>query len=50
MTLQTYRLVQEHVARAGTEDALAVALNQLHQHQLEAQAHQVSNLSYALQC
>ncbi len=34
--------VQDQVGRAATEEALAVALSQLQQHQAEAQAHQVA--------
>ena len=39
-------MVQDQVARAATEDALAVALSQLEQHRLEGQAHQVTNLQF----
>lgn len=39
-------MVQDQVARAATEDALAVALSQLEQHRLEGQAHQVTHLLF----
>lgn len=39
-------MAQDQVARAATEDALAVALSQLEQHRLEIQAHQVTHLHF----
>jgi len=42
--------VQDQVGRAATEEALAVALSQLQQHQAEAQAHQVLALLLLNHC
>jgi len=42
--------MQDQVGRAATEEALAVALSQLQQHQAEAQAHQVLPLLLLHHC